>query len=102
VLFRSEHAWRLAEFRPRIAATAPSFSALIFALPGTSLVATAQRKLAKTIAPILGLSVYPCPLAIPELREDMIWHERNRENLAHAYMRQLMIEEAASLANNHN
>lgn len=92
-----EHAWRLAEFRPRVAATAPSFSALIFALPGTPLVATAQRKLANAIAPTLGLSVSPCPLAVPVLRENMMWHQRNRDNLPHAYMRRIMVEEAASL-----
>lgn len=97
-----EHAWRLAEFRPKVAATAPSFSALIFALPGTPLVATAQRKLANAIAPILGLSIYPCPMSIPQLREDMIWHERNRDNLAHAYMRRVLVEEAASLSISHN
>lgn len=97
-----EHAWRLADFRPRVAATAPSFSALIFALPGTQLVATAQRKLANAIAPILGLSIYSCPMAVPPLREDMMWHRRNQDNLAHAYMRRIMVEEASELTANHN
>ncbi len=92
-----EHAWLLAGFHPKIAATAPSFSALIFALPGTPLVATAQRKLATKIAPILGLTVLPCPLTIPVLREDMMWHQRNRNNPAHVYMRMVMAQEAARL-----
>jgi LysR family nod box-dependent transcriptional activator len=49
-----ERAWAASKVEHEVAVTAPSFSTLIFMLPGTSLVATAQRRRASILAPRLG------------------------------------------------
>lgn len=96
-----EHGWRLAGFCPHIAATAPSFSALIFALPGTPLIATAQRRLAQLIAPGLGLRVMECPFPLDHLREDLLWHSRNEHDPAHIFLRRVIALESKALENSH-
>lgn len=92
-----ERAWAASGLDIHVAVKAPSFSALIFMLPGTPLVATAQRRLAEAIAPSLGLSVRECPLPIPSLQENVMWHERNEHDPAHAYLRQLIRRAAKHL-----
>lgn len=72
-----EHEWKLAGFRPDVAASAPNFTTLIFMLPGTPLIATVQRNLALRLAPPLGLAIVPCPLAMSQIQIDMIWHARS-------------------------
>jgi LysR family transcriptional regulator, nod-box dependent transcriptional activator len=89
-----EHSWALADLRMNVAATAPSYSALIFMLPGTPMVATAQARLARALAPSLNLREVPCPLPIPHLREVLAWHPRNDFNPAHQFVRSI-IEDAA-------
>jgi DNA-binding transcriptional LysR family regulator len=89
-----EHTWALSDLRPNVAATAPSFSALIFMLPGTPMVATTQARLARALAPSLNLREVACPLIIPQLREVLAWHARNDFNPAHQFVRAI-IEDAA-------
>lgn len=96
-----EHAWRHIGFEPQIAATAPSFSALMFMVPGTPLVATAQRRLARTLAPPLRLKVLECPVAVPMLDEHMMWHVRNDSDPAHLYIRRTFRKLAGKLDSNH-
>jgi LysR family transcriptional regulator, nod-box dependent transcriptional activator len=82
-----ERGWEQTGFHAHIAATAPSFATLIFMLPGTRLVATAQRRLAKALASPLRLRVLECPIALEPLREDLTWHARNDEDPTHIYLR---------------
>jgi LysR family nod box-dependent transcriptional activator len=89
-----EHTWALADFRLNVAATAPSFSALIFMLPGTPMIATTQARLARALAPSLDLKEVACPIAIPKLKEVLAWHARNDFNPAHQFVRSI-IEDAA-------
>ena len=86
-----EKAWAASTYEYDVAVTAPSFSALLFMLPGTPLIATAQRRLANVIAPRLGLSISECPLKIPRLRENLMWHERNDQNPAHEFLREIIM-----------
>jgi len=83
-----ERGWEQSGFDAQIAATAPSFATLIFMLPGTQLVATAQRRLAKTLAAPLRLRVLECPVAIGVLREELLWHSRHDEDPSHLYLRE--------------
>lgn len=82
-----EKAWAASDFEYEVAVTAPNFAALIFMLPGTPLIATAQRRLAHTLAPRLGLSIAECPLKIPKLQEALMWHERSELDPAHRFLR---------------
>jgi LysR family transcriptional regulator, nod-box dependent transcriptional activator len=88
-----EHSWALADLRLNIAATAPSFSALIFMLPGTPMIATIQGRLVGSLAPALHLKPLDCPITIPPLREVLAWHPRNDFNPAHQFVREI-VEEA--------
>jgi LysR family nod box-dependent transcriptional activator len=82
-----ERGWEQIGFDAHIAATAPSFATLIYMLPGTQLVATAQRRLANALAAPLRLRVVKCPIALESLREDLMWHARNEEDPSHIYLR---------------
>ena len=90
-------AWTAAGLDLNVAVTAPSFSSLLFMLPGTRLVATAQRRLALTLAPSLGLRVFNSPVAIPQLQENLTWHDRNEDDPGHAFLRRVLTEAAADL-----
>ena len=92
-----EQAWTAAGLDLNVAATAPSFSALLFMLPGTALVATAQRRLALALAPSLGLRILKSPVPVPPLQENLTWHNRNEFDPGHAFLRRVLMEAAADL-----
>lgn len=92
-----EEAWTGSKIEIDVAVTAFSFSALLFMLPGTPLIATAQRRLANILAPRLGLVVVESPLELPRLRENLMWHERVEADPIHIYLRQTMGAAAADL-----
>ena len=92
-----EGAWAMSGADIRVAITAPTFSALIFMLPGTSMVATAQRRLAVALAPALGLRVLKCPLHIPVLQENLMWHQRSEQDPRHVFWRRLIKEVCVDL-----
>jgi DNA-binding transcriptional LysR family regulator len=83
-----ETAWGRSGFDYDVAVYAPNFAALIFMLPGTPLIATTQRRLARTLAPRLGLAIAECPLKIPNLQEVLMWHERSEQDPVHRYLRE--------------
>jgi len=90
-----ESTWAASRFDFDVAVIAPTFSAQVFMLPGTPLIATVQRHLANTLAPRLGLAVTECPLDMPKLQENLMWHERSEKDPAHKFLRQI-IELASS------
>ena len=92
-----QRAWEASGLEFEVAVTVPTFSALILMLPGTSLVATAQRKLAVSLAPALGLVTAECPLEIPLLDEDIFWHERNETDPRHVFLRDMLRRSAAEV-----
>ncbi|MBP7339481.1 LysR family transcriptional regulator [Niveispirillum sp.] len=92
-----ERAWKAHDFRPNIGSTALGFATMLFMLPGTILIATAQRKLARVLAPPLNLNIYEVPMAIGTLEEHLFWHERNTDDPAHCYLRGAFRDLASSL-----
>lgn len=92
-----EKAWLKDGGEFEAASEASTFSSLLFMLPGTSMVATTQRRLATALAPRLKLSVTECPLKIPNLLESMIWHERNNHDPAHRFLRETVASAAGAL-----
>lgn len=89
-----EHTWALADLNLNVAAIVPSFSALISIIPGTPLIATTQARLAQKLIRSLPLKQVPCPIAIPHIREVMVWHSRNDFDPGHQFIRKI-IEDAA-------
>lgn len=96
-----ERAWKAAGFVPEVAATAPSFSTLIFMVPGTPLVATAQRRLVQTLAGSSRLHMLECPMPIGLLHEHMMWHARNQADPAHVYFRSIFRKASQKLGSSH-
>jgi DNA-binding transcriptional LysR family regulator len=93
-----EKAWRHEGIAPVVGAVAPGFVAILFMLPGTPLVGTVQRRLAEAVAPKLGLRTYECPIPVASLNEDLVWHERDRMDPAHAFLRKLCHEAVVQAA----
>lgn len=96
-----EQSWDSAGLDLHVAATATSFTSLLFMIPGTRLVATAQRKLATLLLPLLPIRVFECPLPMETLHETLAWHDRNEGDHAHLFMRQMFSAAAADLGGNH-
>ena len=92
-----ERAWAASGLDIEVVVTAPTFSALILMLPGTPFVATTQRRLAASLAPALGLRIVECPLAIPSLDENLIWHERSDPDPKHVFLRGVLRDASAKL-----
>ena len=92
-----EQGWLDAQLKLRIVSTAPTFTALIFMVPGTPLVATAQRRLATALAPALNLRVLECPVRFDFLQENLAWHPRNEGDPCFEYVRQVFRDAAGEL-----
>ncbi len=93
-----QNAWAATKTHFDVAVMVPNFAAQIFMLPGTSLIATSQRRLAYTLAPRLGLAVAECPLKLPYLKEILFWHERTEQDPARIFIREALGTVAAELS----
>ncbi len=71
------------------------FSALPLILPGTSMIATIQRRLARFLEPLLPIRILEPPLSLPPIQETLFWHERHEFDPGHMWLRNVMIETAA-------
>ena len=87
-----EQAWRTERLPIKVVASAPNFSSLLYMLPGTELIATVQRRLARALAPSLGLKLLECPIHIEPLEETLIWHERTTQDPGHRFLREQLIQ----------
>lgn len=92
-----DHALTVAQLEIKVAATARSFTNLLFMVPGTPHVATAQRKLVTAYSAMLPLRMIECPIQIDLLHENLSWHVRNELDPAHRFMRDLFATAAAAL-----
>jgi DNA-binding transcriptional LysR family regulator len=72
------------------------FSALPMLLPGTSLIATVQRRLAQLLQPGLPIRLLTPPIAVTPLQESLFWHERHEFEPGHMWLRQLLADAAQS------
>lgn len=81
----------------KVEAMAPGFVGMLFMLPGTELVATVQTRLAKVLARSIEIRTCEPPVAIPELHEMLVWHERSQLDPGHAWLRTVCMEVARSL-----
>ena len=91
VITSIERKWREAGLALRVAMTVPSFSAVLRMLPGTTYVATVQRRLAESLEAPLGLRVLECPFPLKPLNWHLVWHARNDRSPGHEYVRSTVI-----------
>jgi len=89
-----ERGWEKLGVTPRVAAVAPGYGVMVLTLPGTGLIATVPRRLARVFAHSLGLRMYECPIPVERLRGELRWHQRNDGDPAHAYLRSLLLRVA--------
>ena len=82
-----EQRWEKLGFAPRVAAVAPGYAVIMFTLPGTGLVATVPRRVARVFSDSLGLQVHECPIALERQRGELRWHRRLDDDPAHSYLR---------------
>ena len=65
----------------------PYFSAAIYAVQGTSLIATVPRRIAQSYSRHLNIKVSQAPLELEPFRYIMAWHPRLSEDKAHCWLR---------------
>jgi LysR family transcriptional regulator, nod-box dependent transcriptional activator len=75
----------------------PSVGTLPKVIPKTNLIATIPERLAMDIGNTRALKLYPCPVAIPEIVEILLWHPRAAHDPSHSWFRKIIIEAASGL-----
>ena len=75
----------------------PTFAGLLYQLPGTTLIATVQRKLAALLSRNLDIRVLEPPIELDTLKETVLWHRRNNEDPGHQWLRNLLSEVAGQM-----
>lgn len=76
----------------RIEVTTNTFNTLPQYVIGTSRIATMHRRLAELFATYFPLRLLESPIAIPSLVEQMTWPKSMDTDLAHRYLRELLLE----------
>jgi DNA-binding transcriptional LysR family regulator len=92
-----EQAWVVNGIAPRVAATTTSFASLVFMIEGTSLIATAQRRLATKFARMLPIRILECPIAVDPLQATLSWHVRHERDPAHRFLRDSFVAAGAAM-----
>ena len=70
-----------------VRASAPTFSTLIFMLPGTPLITVVPSRLARKLSNYIDVRVLQPPVDLPGLNEVLIWHDRYELDAGHAWLR---------------
>lgn len=92
-----EQAWKLDKLDLDIVATAPSFSAMLFMLPGTRMIATVQRRFAQALAQSMPIKILECPVRVDTLKQILMWHPRSDFDPGNQYIRNIFSEAARAL-----
>jgi LysR family transcriptional regulator, nod-box dependent transcriptional activator len=82
----------------RIDVTVPSFVTIPLMLAGTRLVAMVLRRLAEHFREHAAIRIFPIPFDLPPLDETLFWSTRHEGDLGHDWLRSVLREEAAALA----
>ena len=91
-----EDAWKDAEIAPDVAASLSSSACLVQLLEGTDFVATLHRRLAEILSLTYPISLIKPPIAFPDLRQAMLWHDRNATEPASGFVRGLIHKVSAN------
>ena len=82
----------------RIDVAVHNFTLLPHLVIGTDRVATVQTRLAHQYARVLPIKLIPPPLELPKLVEVMQWHIHRDQDPANQWLRNVLVEHAATLA----
>lgn len=84
--------------RRRVAVLAPHFMVAPYLIPGTDIIACLAERLARRIAPEIGLVVAEPPVPIPAHDACLAWHRRFDQDRGHMWLRDAIIAEGRGLA----
>jgi DNA-binding transcriptional LysR family regulator len=79
----------------RVALRVPNFLSVGRVVAATDLIATLPERLARIVADEQGLVVVETPVAVPNFRMGLRWHERHRHDPAHRWFRSQILETAS-------
>ena len=78
----------------RIALYVPHFLTAPMLVATSDLVLTVASRIAQSMAPMVGLRIFPTPIPLPPFAIHQIWHERHQQDPAHAWFRGLIAQVA--------
>lgn len=78
-----------------IAMTVPDFNCAANACRVTDLILTAPTRFSEHIAALYNLIILPLPFDMPALSYNLFWHEHMEKDLAHKWLRELIINQCA-------
>jgi DNA-binding transcriptional LysR family regulator len=81
----------------RIALRVHGIFSLCCVVSNADLIAVLPESLAHRLAADHPLQVLPLPIAVPDLRNALYWHERTHKHAGHRWFRQLLTEVARSM-----
>jgi DNA-binding transcriptional LysR family regulator len=84
--------------RRRVALTAPHFMVAPYLIPGTDMIACIAERLARKLAPELGLVMAETPVSLPAHDACLAWHRRFDQDRGHMWLREIVIAEGKRLA----
>jgi DNA-binding transcriptional LysR family regulator len=87
----------LLDIQPRVAVRVESYLAVPHFVAGTDRIALMQERLAVRLADRTDLRVIECPGQTEPIIEALWWHRQYEEDIAHAWLRRLIIEAARGL-----
>lgn len=82
----------------RIAMAVPHFLVVPYVIAKTDLLATLAVRIAEVFASTLDLAIAPPPFEVPRFQMALAWHERNHQDPAQRWFRELIREVAAEIA----
>jgi len=91
------HQLELLDIRPRIAVRVESYLAVPHFVAGTDRIALMQERLAARLADRMDLRVLECPGQPEPIAEALWWHRQYEDDIAHAWLRRLIVETARRL-----
>jgi DNA-binding transcriptional LysR family regulator len=87
----------LLDIQPHIAVRVESYLAVPHFVAGTDRVALMQERLAARLADRMDLRVMECPGQTEPIVEALWWHRQYEDDIAHAWLRRLIVEAARGL-----
>lgn len=88
---------RMIGIEPRVEIVVDGFLQMPFLIAGSDRIALLQEQLARRIADASGVRVLDCPFEAVPLAEAFWWHPMYRSDVAHGWLRELLMEAAAEL-----
>ena len=87
----------LLDIQPHIAVRVESYLAVPHFVAGTDRIALMQERLAARLADRMDLRVMECPGQTEPIVEALWWHRQYEDDIAHAWLRRLIVEAARGL-----